>query len=132
LISIAAYLPAATKLMKEKVLIICLTNRPFSTYYVIQEGAEILDEEGDASILDLGIIGAGTRVEHYEMAGYMTAISLAERIGAGEAVSLLKQSLAEEEAADVKLHHVGDSLLRTAQTGAGNSVSGGKMTSAHS
>src|ERR1700753_746177 len=41
---------------------------------VIQEGAEALGEEGDAAILDLGLIGAGSRVEHYEMAGYMTAI----------------------------------------------------------
>src|ERR1700733_7750343 len=55
----------------------------------IQEGAEALEEEGDENILDLGIIGAGSRVEHYEMAGYMTAISLAQRLKATEVVSLL-------------------------------------------
>src|ERR1700722_3962228 len=44
----------------------------------INEGAEALSEEGDETVLDLGIIGAGSRVEHYEMAGYLTAISLAE------------------------------------------------------
>ena len=48
----------------------------------IGEGAEALEEDGDPKILDLGIIGAGTRVEHNEMAGYMAAISLAQRIGA--------------------------------------------------
>ena len=31
---------------------------------VIKEGAEALEEEGDDTILDLGIIGAGSRVEH--------------------------------------------------------------------
>src|SRR5277367_4989820 len=45
---------------------------------VIQEGAEALKEQGEAAILDLGLIGAGSRVEHYEMAGYLTAISLAQ------------------------------------------------------
>ncbi len=50
---------------------------------VIKEGSEALEEEGHETVLVLGIIGAGSRVEHYEMAGYMTAISLAERIGAG-------------------------------------------------
>jgi ferritin-like metal-binding protein YciE len=29
-------------------------------------------------------VGAGSRVEHYEMAGYTTAIGLAERIGASK------------------------------------------------
>jgi ferritin-like metal-binding protein YciE len=47
----------------------------------IKEGAEALEEEGDETVLDLGLIGAGSRVEHYEMAGYLTAISLARRIG---------------------------------------------------
>jgi len=43
----------------------------------IKEGAEALSEDGDETVLDRGIIGAGSRVEHYEMAGYLTAISLA-------------------------------------------------------
>src|SRR6202789_2623291 len=32
----------------------------------IQEGAEAVDEEGENNIIDLDIIGAGSRVEHYE------------------------------------------------------------------
>src|SRR3984885_9040400 len=48
----------------------------------IKEGAEALGEEGEEAVLDLGVIGAAGRVEHYEMAGYMTAIALATRIGA--------------------------------------------------
>src|SRR5665213_2465803 len=69
----------------------------------IQEGAEALEEDGDEAVLDLGIIGAGSRVEHYEMAGYMTAISLAQKIGAADVVDLLQQSLAEEQGAEQKL-----------------------------
>ena len=81
---------------------------------VIQEGAEALQEEGDETILDLGIIGAGSRVEHYEMAGYLTAISLAGRMKAAEVVTLLKQSLAEEQAAEQKLRKIGAGLIKNA------------------
>ena len=80
----------------------------------IKEGAEALEEEGDESILDLGLTGAGSRVEHYEMAGYLTAISLASRAGATEAVSLLKQSFAEEQAAEKKLRTIAATLLKKA------------------
>jgi ferritin-like metal-binding protein YciE len=82
---------------------------------VIEEGSEALEETGEETILDIGIIGAGSRVEHYEMAGYITAISLAQRIGATESVALLKQSLAEEEAADKKLRQIASRLIKTAQ-----------------
>jgi ferritin-like metal-binding protein YciE len=80
----------------------------------IKEGAEALEEEGNESVLDLGLIGAGGRVEHYEMAGYMTAISLAQLLGETEVVALLKQSLAEEEAADKKLRQIGSGLGKAA------------------
>jgi len=83
----------------------------------IKEGAEVLGEKGDENVLDLGIIGAGTRVEHYEMAGYMTAISLAQRLGEREVVKLLQESLAEEQAADQKLRSIGTGILKTAPAG---------------
>src|SRR5580704_9531270 len=80
----------------------------------IKEGAEALEQEGEETVLDLGIIGAGSRVEHYEMAGYLTAISLAQRIGAEEVVSLLKKSLAEEQAAEQTLRKIASGLIKNA------------------
>ena len=80
----------------------------------ISEGAEALEEEGDDNILDLGIIGAGSRVEHYEMAGYLTAISLAKRLGAVDVVNLLQQSLTEEQAAEKKLRQIASGLIKSA------------------
>src|SRR5277367_2746667 len=59
---------------------------------VIEEGSEALDEDGDESVIDLGIIAAGSRVEHYEIAGYTTAISLAQKLGESEVVKLLSES----------------------------------------
>lgn len=81
---------------------------------VIEEGAEALEEEGDTSVLDLGLIGAGSRVEHYEMAGYLTAISLAKRIGASEAVTLLQETLTEEQAAEKKLRQIAAAIMKAA------------------
>ena len=81
---------------------------------VIEEGAEALEEKGDENVLDLGIIGAGSRVEHYEIAGYTTAINLAKQLGNTKVVSLLSQSLSEEQAADEKLRKIGQQILKEA------------------
>jgi ferritin-like metal-binding protein YciE len=81
---------------------------------VIKEGAEALGESGHDTVLDLGLIGAGSRVEHYEIAGYLTAISLAQRLGAKNVVGLLKLSLAEEEGAEQKLRKIATGLIKDA------------------
>jgi ferritin-like metal-binding protein YciE len=83
---------------------------------VSRKGQKALEEEGDDTVLDLGLIGAGSRVEHYEMAGYLTAISLAKRLGAADVVNLLQQSLAEEEAAEKKLRQIASGLITKAPT----------------
>jgi ferritin-like metal-binding protein YciE len=83
---------------------------------VIAEGAEALEEDGDEHVLDLGIIGAGSRVEHYEIAGYTTAINLAKQLGEDEIVELLTQNLEEEQAADEKLRTIGEQILGEAPT----------------
>jgi ferritin-like metal-binding protein YciE len=95
---------------------------------VIEEGAEALEEDGDENVLDLGIIGAGSRVEHYEMAGYTTAINLAKQLGNSEVASLLSDSLNEEEAADEKLRKIGQQLLRQAPVDATNQENRKKMS----
>src|ERR1700689_2048973 len=83
---------------------------------VIEEGAEALDEEGDEGVLDLGLIGAGSRVEHYEIAGYTTAINLAKQLGNDEVAELLSANLEEKEAADEKLRTMGSKILKQAPT----------------
>ncbi len=73
---------------------------------VVMEGAQVLEQTGNEMVLDLAIIGAASRVEHYEIAGYLTAINLAKRINAGEVAMLLEQSLAEEQEAERKLRTI--------------------------
>jgi ferritin-like metal-binding protein YciE len=83
---------------------------------VIEEGSEALDEDGDENVLDLGIIGAGSRVEHYEIAGYTTAVSLAKQLGQNDVVKLLNESLTEEQAADKKLRSIAQKIIKSAPT----------------
>src|ERR1700722_8343688 len=44
---------------------------------LIAEGAEAMEEDYEAALLDAALIGAAQRVEHYEMAGYGTVIAFA-------------------------------------------------------
>jgi ferritin-like metal-binding protein YciE len=70
---------------------------------LLEEGSEILEEEGAPEVKDAGIIGAAQRVEHYEIAAYGTACTLAKALGDQKGAQLLAQTLAEEKAADQKL-----------------------------
>lgn len=70
---------------------------------LVTEGAEALDEEGDENVLDIGLVVAAQRVEHYEIAAYGNAVMLAEKLGFSKVTKLLKQTLTEEEKADALL-----------------------------
>lgn len=69
---------------------------------LISEGEELL-QNGSSSILDAALISAAQRVEHYEMAAYGTARTLAEKLGRSDDVELLQQTLDEEGETDHEL-----------------------------
>jgi ferritin-like metal-binding protein YciE len=70
---------------------------------LVKEGEEFIDAKGQPDVKDAGLIGAAQRVEHYEMAGYGTARTLAKRLGFNDIAETLQQTLDEEAAADEKL-----------------------------
>jgi ferritin-like metal-binding protein YciE len=70
---------------------------------LITEGKELIAQDIEPELLDVGIIGAAQKVEHYEMAGYGTVRSMATILGHKEAAVLLDQTLKEEQEADKKL-----------------------------
>ena len=70
---------------------------------IIEEGKDIMSEDFDEATMDACLIAAAQKVEHYEIGSYGTVIAWAEAMGHNEAVRLLKQTLAEEEATDEKL-----------------------------
>ena len=80
----------------------------------IDEVKEALGEEEEGALLDAGIVGAAARVEHYEIAGYSAAISIAAVLGEGEIVGLLKQTLAEELTASKLVMTASKGILKQA------------------
>jgi len=70
---------------------------------LIGEGEEIVEADGDGAAKDAALIGAAQRVEHYEIAAYGTARTLAEQLGKDDAAALLQETLDEESAADQTL-----------------------------
>jgi ferritin-like metal-binding protein YciE len=54
------------------------------------------DEKPSREILSAFDLGSGLRIEHYEIAGYRTAIAVAGALGETECVRILKENLDEE------------------------------------
>ena len=78
---------------------------------LVEEGSEILGEDGEDSVLDAGIIAAAQKVEHYEIASYGTVRTWADLLGEKAAVKLLQQTLDEEGAADEKLTELAEGIV---------------------
>jgi ferritin-like metal-binding protein YciE len=71
---------------------------------IVKEGEEIIDEtEESTAQRDVGLIFAGQKAEHYEIATYGSLIQLAKDMGQQEIADLLGQTLAEEKRADAKM-----------------------------
>ena len=67
---------------------------------LIKEGEKTIAIEGDPTAKDAALIAAAQRVEHYEIAAYGTARTLAGELDYNEAQDLLDQTLDEEANAD--------------------------------
>ena len=76
---------------------------------LIKEGEHYVKASGDRDVRDAGLIGAAQRVEHYEIASYGTARTLASRLGETTAADKLQATLEEEEEADSKLTDIAES-----------------------
>jgi Mn-containing catalase len=86
---------------------------------LIDEGEELIDEgeRMDPAAADLALISAARKVEHYEIAGYMTARTLAQQAGLPDVAALLSASMAEEEVSDARLAQIGRELMSQARSG---------------
>ncbi len=67
---------------------------------LLREGEKIMAAQGDSAAKDAALIAAAQRVEHYEIAGYGTARTLADELGFHDAKDLLDETLDEEANAD--------------------------------
>jgi ferritin-like metal-binding protein YciE len=78
---------------------------------LIEEGSEILREEGEESVIDAGIIVAAQKVEHYEIAGYGSVRTFAELLGKDKSAELLKTTLDEESETNETLNQLAEGIV---------------------
>lgn len=84
---------------------------------LLEESDEIIAEgkKIQQSGADIALIGAARKIEHYEIAGYITARDLAQQLHLGEVIHLLQLSLAEEENANQLLNQIARPLMSLAR-----------------
>lgn len=79
-----------------------------ATQGLIEETEEIIDQGLPAEVLDVALIMAAQKVEHYEIASYGSLRTLAETCGMTDIARLLEQTLEEEKATDQKLNQLAE------------------------
>lgn len=84
---------------------------------LIKEASEIMESTEEGVVRDAGIIAAGQKVEHYEIATYGTLCAFAKILGEMDAAELLLQSLNEEKEADEKLSEVAEGSINLQAAG---------------
>jgi ferritin-like metal-binding protein YciE len=81
---------------------------------LIAKGEAIMSASGDSAVKDAALIGCAQKIEHYEIAAYGTARTLASEAGREHAADLFDQTLDEEKEADKLLNKIATGgLLKT-------------------
>ena len=75
---------------------------------LLKEGQDALEDAGNAQVIDAHLIAASYRVEHYEIAAYKSAISMAKALNEDEEAKMLEANLSEEVAAAKLLNKIAD------------------------
>src|SRR6266568_1039047 len=81
---------------------------------LVEEGSEILEQDGEESVLDAGMIASAQKVEHYEIAAYGTLRTWANLLGKPDVAALMEETLEEEKEADQNLTSIAESLVNEA------------------
>jgi len=81
---------------------------------LIEEGNQIVRRRSEMTSLavDLSLIAAMQRVEHYGISAYGTARSMARHLGEYECATLLTRTLGEDKGFDLLLTAIGDPITR--------------------
>ena len=78
---------------------------------LVEEGSEILKEEGEESVLDAGLIVAAQKVEHYEIASYGSVRTFANLLGKDDEAKLLQATLDEEGETNEVLNQLAETVV---------------------
>jgi len=78
---------------------------------LLAEGAEVIKESQKSAVRDAALIAASQSVEHYEIAGYGTAMAYAKLLGQKDALDLLEKTLEEEKHSDELLSQLAENRI---------------------
>jgi ferritin-like metal-binding protein YciE len=78
---------------------------------IIAEGQKTIEAKPAPEVLDVALIAAAQKVEHYEIAAYGCVATYAEMLGQGQVHDLLGQTLSEEEAMDQRLTRLAEGVI---------------------
>jgi len=84
---------------------------------LVEEGKELMEEDATPEVMDVALICAAQKVEHYEIASYGCAATYARLLGYSEVEELLNETLEEEKGADEKLTAIAEELNPEAMSG---------------
>jgi ferritin-like metal-binding protein YciE len=86
---------------------------------LVEEGKEVMEQEGEESVIDAALIASAQKVEHYEISAYGALRTYAQLLGLTDAAKLLATTLAEEEAADEKLNAIAEGQVNVSAASVG-------------
>jgi ferritin-like metal-binding protein YciE len=78
---------------------------------LISETESFIEEASNDEIMDAGLIAEAQRIEHYEIAGYGTAVRYAKELGYNDIAAKLQETLDEEYGANNKLNELAENKL---------------------
>lgn len=86
---------------------------------LVEEGQEHMQEHEKGLDRDCTLAVGALKVEHYEIASYMSARSMAKLLGNREVMGLIQETLREEEQTGKLMQQLGDRLLKEVKDGSG-------------
>lgn len=78
---------------------------------LIEEAMELVTKEDKSVFRDAALIAVAQSIEHYEIAGYGSAMAYAKLLGANQVLQILKETLEEEKDSDRGLTDLAESQI---------------------
>lgn len=75
---------------------------------ILKDGKKMISAQGNAKVIDAGLIAAAQKVEHYEIASYGTLRAWASTMGHDDIASILQKTMRQESFTDEKLTRVAE------------------------
>ncbi|HEX8504940.1 MAG TPA: DUF892 family protein [Hymenobacter sp.] len=78
---------------------------------ILAEGEQVMHKDATPEAMDAALICGAQKIEHYEIAGYGTAVYLAQELGFEQAASILDGILMEEKKTNALLNQLAKNLV---------------------